>query len=198
MGFRSHKKIPFTVKKRHLILLEVLIAFALVVLCVLPMIYPQVFILKSERQFVDTIELDHTVNLLYANILQKLYLNEIGWDDIQEHKRAEISDSMLREIGVEHDITFKGSYAFSIEKRKPPQPEDKLYLVNLTFYFTPKNERTKAKTDSDMPSAKPKELKYEYQVFIERRPKRTKDGEVKEQEVQEEQVQVEKAKEAKP
>lgn len=183
-------------RKRHIVLLEVLIAFALVALCVLPMIYPLVYILKSEREFIETIELDHIVNLLYGNRLQKLYLNEIGWSDIEEHKPVEISSSMLQEIGYNRPLPFDGTYEFVIEKRKPPPPDDRLYLVKLIFSFNPKKAAKQSSTEYDV--KKSKQFVYEYKIFIERRPKQTKNGEVKEEQVMEGEVKEGQVKGPKP
>jgi hypothetical protein len=164
-------------RKRHVILLEVLIAFALVVLCVLPMIYPQVYIFKSEKGFIEAVELDHVVNLLYADRLQKMYLNEVGWSEIEEEKPVPISDEMLREIGYKGDFPYKGQYQFSISRRKPPPPEDRLYLVQLNFVFSLKKPLS---SKSDGEKTKPEELTYSYLIFIERRPKHVKEGETEE------------------
>lgn len=162
--------------KRPLVLLEVLIAFALVVLCVLPLIYPQVFILKSEREFIDTIELDYAVNLLYGNRLQKLYLNEIDWDEIEEERRIPITDAMMKESGITREFPFKGEYQFFIIKRKPPKPEDHLYLVRLIFSFTSPKKTKKVDKDGHV-SDQSKKLTYAYDIFIERRPKKVKEEE---------------------
>jgi hypothetical protein len=164
-------------RKRTLLLLEVLIAFALVVLCALPLIYPHVFILRSEREFVDTIELDHAANLLYANRLQKLYLNEIGWDEIEEERKVPITDTMMQESGITREFPFKGEYQFFIIKRKPPKPEDRLYLVRLILSFA-STKKTK-KSDNELSSDQQKKLTYAYDIFIERRPKKVNDGEIK-------------------
>lgn len=171
--FSYHKK---NFSKRPLILLEVMIAFALVVLCVLPLIYPQVFILKSERQFLDTIDLDHTVNLLYGNRLQKLYLNEIPWEEIESEKRISISKEMMQESGITSELPFKGEYQFFIIKRKPPKPEDHLYLARLIFSFTSTKNITKKVQIAN--ESEPKKLTYAYDIFIERRPKRINEEEV--------------------
>lgn len=168
------------IKKRPLTLMEVLIAFALVVMCLLPLIYPHVYILKSEREFVDTIELDHAVNLLYGNRLQKLYLNEIGWDQIEEEQRLPITEAMMKESGINREFPYNGEYQFSIIKRKPPKPDDTLYLVRLVFLFTSKN-KTKKVLDSKEASERAKTLAYEYNLFIERRPKNIKEEEKKEE-----------------
>ncbi|MBA3815555.1 MAG: hypothetical protein H0X29_03375 [Parachlamydiaceae bacterium] len=166
--------------KRPLILLEVIIAFSLVALCVLPLIYPQVYILKSEREFIDTIELDHTANLLYGNRLQKLYLNEIAWDEIEEERRIPITAEMMKESGVNREFPFKGEYQFFITKRKPPKPEDHLYLVKLIFSFT-STKKAKTVNNSGEISTEPKKLTYAYDTFIERRPKKTKEDKDKEE-----------------
>lgn len=164
-------------RKRHVILLEVLIAFALVALCILPLIYPQVFIFKSEKGFIEAVELDHVVNLLYSDRLQKMYLNEIGWAEIEGEKPVPITEEMLREIGYKGEFPYKGQYQFSISKRKPPPPEDRLYLVQMNFAFAPKNSPS-GKQDSE--KTKHDELTYSYLIFIERRPKHVKEGETEE------------------
>lgn len=166
------------VNRRHALLLEVLIAFVLVVMCVLPMIYPQVYILRSEKRFIDAVELDHTVNLVYANRLQKMYLNEIGWSDIEGEKSAPVSEEILREAGFTGEFPYDGEYKFLIVKRKPPSPEDRLYLINLIFTFTPKNISISQSKDIQ---TKPEQLEYSYSIFVERRPKQVKDGESKEE-----------------
>src|SRR5690349_12587266 len=105
--------------KRPVVLLEVLIAFALVVLCALPLIYPHVFILKSEKAFVASIELDHAVNLLFANCLEKLYQNQIAWHQIESGKETTIESSLLEESGFNGYLPFNGTYKFVEEKHKP-------------------------------------------------------------------------------
>lgn len=69
--------------KHSFLLLEVLIAFALVTLCAIPLIYPHTAIYRAQREFVSKIELDHEVNLIYVDLLQKLHRNEIPLADIR-------------------------------------------------------------------------------------------------------------------
>lgn len=123
-------------KRRHVALLEVLIAFALVALCALPLIYPHVFILRSEKKFISTVELDHVVNLLYADLLQKLYQNEISWQDIENGKEISIEDSSLEAIHQKEKLLFNGTYKFTKIRQKPPAPaENTAYLLSLEFNF---------------------------------------------------------------
>lgn len=158
------KSIHF-IQRRCILLLEVLIAFALIVLCILPLIYPHVFILRSEKKFVATVELDHVVNLLYANILQKLYQNEIAWSDIENGTKIPIDASLLETVGYKQELPFEGSYHFTLLRQRPRSAADvTAYLFILEFAFTPKHARffeKKTETDSD-------KIVYKYQVAVER------------------------------
>jgi hypothetical protein len=127
--FRLHQH-PFA-------LLEVLIAFALVALCALPLIYPHIFILQSERKFISTVELDHSVNLLYADFLQKLYKNEIPWQNIESGHSFPIDPHWFKPLGIKEDLPFIGNYKFEKIQHKPPSKDSErvAYIFNLKFSF---------------------------------------------------------------
>ncbi len=145
-------------EKRPIVLLEVLIAFALVVLCALPLIYPHMAIFKAEKKFIDTIELDHVVNLLYANRLEKLYLREIPWADIDGGKELTIDSQMIQESGWKRELPFNGHYKFLRKAYKPHKaPEEAVYLFKLIFAFTSKDKDSRP-------------FAYEYEIVIERQP----------------------------
>ena len=131
--------VAYRLGRRPIVLLEVLIAFALVVLCVLPLIYPHVFILRSEKKFISTVELDHWVNLLFADRLQMLYQNEIAWQDIENGKEMPIESTWLASLGYKQELPFIGTYQFIKIRQKPPTPgEVTVYLFSLEFTFIPK------------------------------------------------------------
>jgi len=141
--------------RRYMMLLEVMIAFALVALCILPLIYPHVAIYRAQRQFERKVQLDHAVNLLYGEVVQRLYLNRIPWDQLL-HASFPVDEAMLTNAGVDPtQYSYVGNYRFTEELHKPKKPAPySVWLLNLTFRFVPK-EKT---------SAEP--LEYEYEVFI--------------------------------
>lgn len=144
---------------RPIALLEVLIAFTLVVLCALPLIYPHVAIFKAEKAFVATVNLDHAIKLLYANRLEKLYLQEISWEEIQSHREFPIEVEMLQESGIKQPFPFQGTYRFDEGEYKPKdRVEDSVHLMKLVFKFTPTDKKKEA-------------LEYTYPVVIEYKPK---------------------------
>jgi hypothetical protein len=153
---------PIIHTRRYIALLEVLIAFAITALCILPLVYSQIIVVKSERKFLDIVELDHAANQIYAEILQKLYEKKIPLSEIENGKETEIDQALLEASGVAGHFPFIGSYRFVLILQKPPEPQDKiLSLYSLIFTFTEKSQTKKNE----------KPIKYDYRVFIEHRLK---------------------------
>lgn len=151
-------KKKFKLRKRMMLLLEAMIAFALVVLCALPLISPHVGMLKAQRKFVRKVDLDHAVNLLYASVLEQLYVNSLGWNEIFQASFP-ISKEELQPLG------YEGSYNFNEVpprfKPRDPNAPYALYLVTLTFNFLPV-ELSQAPDDVKQKNT----LKYRYEVFV--------------------------------
>ena len=85
--------------KRPILLLEVLVAFFLIVVAIFPLVGPHVFIYKSQRQFIDKIGLDRVVNEIYVDVLTELHENRIYLFDILEeiaNARLEIGKRVLK------------------------------------------------------------------------------------------------------
>lgn len=138
--------------KRPILLLEVMIAIALIVMAAIPLIYPYFYLLRTQRHFMDKVELDHAVNLHYVNLLEKLYKNEVSWASIVNELEFSISREELQ------SLPFKGSYRFKVENFKPkgePGAALTLYLIGLDYLFV-------------SPSEEKKDLKYHYDLFIAR------------------------------
>lgn len=142
-------------------LLEVLIAFALIVLCALPLIYPHVFILRSEKKFVSSVELDHYVNLLFVDTLEKLYLNEISWAVIEGGKPQIIEDIGNHLMSDGNPLPFDGTYQFVEERKKvSKEGEHSAHIFKLTYSFVPKKGVFLEKA--------PEKYTYVYRIVIER------------------------------
>lgn len=135
---KRFKNFPITSKRRDLTLLEVLIAFSIVVLCIFPLLYPHVAIFRQQSSFIEKIEMDHAVNLLFGKVYEKLYMQEIPIQDILEHKTFPITNELLKEAGYTKKPTFTGTYQFT-EKKKEKSNETKsetAYLLTLLFSLT--------------------------------------------------------------
>ena len=121
------------VKKRPLTLLEVLIAFALIVIAIFPLVEPRVGIVRQEAQMVRVAQLNHTVNRLYGALLVQLYRNEVAIDFItKDEVTYPFDEKLLKEAGVA--ATLEGMYILTQLKSK--QKEGKgAYLFSVIFAF---------------------------------------------------------------
>jgi hypothetical protein len=151
-------------QRRPVLLLEVLIAFALIALCALPLIYPHVFMLRSEKKYVAAVELDHYVNLLFVNTLQRLYQNEVPWSEIEGGKPVPIGEVAVQSVGYGENLPFEGTYQFEQKDKKISQDgTHAAYVFNLIYRFKSKKGAFLEKGVE--------EYKYEYLVPVERKIK---------------------------
>jgi len=101
------------VKKRPFLLLEVLLAFCLISFCAIPLIYPHIVMIKAQKEFINKIKINHAVNLLFVDILEKMHKNEISLADIESQKVFPIEGEELKKIPG-----FTSTYQFIKEKHK--------------------------------------------------------------------------------
>jgi hypothetical protein len=154
-------KMRLKVNKRHFLLLEVLIAFILIVVCMLPLITPHTFILTEQKKFMQQLEVDHLVNLVYADIVERLYRNEIPWNSIINGSVFEIDDFILQRIRYDKKLPYKGTYQFGEIIHKPTdESPKKLYVLKLDMNFIPEG-KPMAGHETEIPGT----LKYHYELF---------------------------------
>lgn len=139
------------VKRRHFLLVEVLIAFAFVVAALLPLMHPHFYIYQQQSRFIDKIDLDIAVNNFYGNILQQLQANEISWDLIESKRVSTVSEHLWGKRPNMSPHPFVGNYQFQISKSKTNKNYG-VYLLELTLEVAPKdhfkNETEKKKKTS--------------------------------------------------
>lgn len=140
----------YSLKKRHVLLLEILIALAIIAMCILPLLYPHATILNQQQRFLKKTTLDHTVNLLYVDVLEQLQKNQIPWSAIQSHAQIPINEDMLQRAGFKNPFPFNGTFRFDEKPHeKSGEPSVKgnkntgwyVYKLNVTFVFTPKDSK---------------------------------------------------------
>ena len=139
--------------KHYFLLLEVIIAFALVAMCTLPLVYPLVSVVKVQKNFLNRIELDLAVSNMYGELLIKLYQNEIQWSSIQQKEIFPVSEEMWDQAGYPDPLPFEGYYQLSFLKQKAEKKGDlSASFVKLKLEFTDKTSN--------------KQLVYEYKICI--------------------------------
>ncbi len=140
----------YSVKKRHILLLEILIALAILTMCILPLLSPHATILNQQQRFLKKTTLDHVVSLLYVDVLEQLQKNIIPWQSIQEHAQIAIDGEMLKRVGFDRPFPFNGTFRFDEKPHeKSGEPSIKgdkntgwyVYKLVVTFVFTPTDSK---------------------------------------------------------
>lgn len=140
----------FKVRKRHVLLLEILIALAIIALCILPLLSPHATILNQQQRFLKKTSLDHAVSLLYVDVLEQLQKNAIPWQAIETHAQLPIEQDMLKRAGFDKPLPFSGTFRFDVKPHeKSGEPSVKgskntgwyVYKLVVTFVFTPTDEK---------------------------------------------------------
>jgi hypothetical protein len=135
-----------------------MIAMILVTLCALPLIQPHIYIYGKEQEAIRSLQVDHVASLIYADIVEKLYENEIDWHHLaDENMKHPIDSTKLSRLA------YEGYYTFSKARHKPSDepPEGTNYLMRLSLVLNPKGS---------------KETKnYNYLIFIKRKIKQGQD-----------------------
>lgn len=164
-NFASSKPTLRSCKKRPILLLEVLIAFAIIVLCIFPLIYPHAAMARAQREFIKKIELDHAVTLLFAQIYQDLLTNKIQWEDIEGKRKFEVTPLELQKLNKGSQLPFAGYYRFEpvIHKPKSQTPQETTaYIFDLVLKFHPSMEGKKIR----LKGQSKKSQKYKYKIFL--------------------------------
>jgi hypothetical protein len=149
-------------KRRYFLLLEVLIAFTIVAIAMLPLIYPHFYIYQQERKFIHKINLDIAVNYFYGGIIEQLQRNQISWNMIEEKHLFVVDQAFWRSIGyAEKDIPFNGEYQFNVIREKKNDNYGN-YKIGLTLTVFPQGY-IKSSTDPTK-----KNLTFHYIIFVSR------------------------------
>lgn len=126
-------------KRRHFLLLEVIIAMALIALCIIPLITPFYEISKSQNRLNTKMQIDHSINQVYIHILEKLYDNKISWKSLSEKEKISFSEDLLKNIENKENLK-NGFIQFFTEKKTINKTSGwQKYLMRLEITIPKKN-----------------------------------------------------------
>lgn len=136
------------VKKRPFLLLEVMIAFTLVTLCAIPLIYPHVSMIKAEKVLINKVKLNHQMHLIYAGIIEKMHKNEITLQDVESKRLFNVPEDELKPLKG-----YKATYQFIRQKEKERNDLGfTVHLATVQLNFIPTNGS--------------KTISYEFKIFF--------------------------------
>lgn len=148
------------IRRAHFTLLEIMIAFFIVSVCAIPLLAPNLWMVRAERSFSFQIEAGRMSSLLVQGLLELIYSNDIPWEALNDKVRRPLPFDIKKEYNLPSGWPYTVSYAFEERKHKKGQDNSQsFHLFYLDLFFKP--------NDQD------RELHFRYEIFVERKLKST-------------------------
>jgi hypothetical protein len=88
-------------QKRSFVLLEIIIAFSLVGLCIVPLVRQPLKLYQNEMQFLEKMELERLADWTFTEIKERLLKNEIPWGELPRGKKQRTAPYPLPPVKIE-------------------------------------------------------------------------------------------------
>lgn len=129
-------------QKRSFVLLEILIAFSLVGLCIVPLVRQPLKLYKNEVEFLEKLELERLADWTFTEIKERLLKNEIPWDELPKKKKQTTSSYPLPPAIIEipscktKEITR--SFVLEMRGRKKGSKNRDILQIGVFVYLNKK------------------------------------------------------------
>ncbi|HSX04499.1 MAG TPA: hypothetical protein VLG76_07200 [Rhabdochlamydiaceae bacterium] len=131
-------------KKHPFILLELLIAIALVSFTTLPFVHYPFIYLNDEVDSLVRMELERAAEVALIETKADLYQNLIPWEVLTRNGSTSVPDIEKKiHISLPHNIekTYIQRVYFSLSKQKKGQGEEELFLIHVKTTFDPPKKK---------------------------------------------------------
>lgn len=115
--------------KRHFTLIEVLLGIAILSSAIIPLLAPQLWMVKEERQFLHEIQAANLSQEYLAYFLEKIYEHQISWGELISSQNVPFEEAFWTDRSMR---ALKMSYSTSINIKKLDEKDDSgAFLINL-------------------------------------------------------------------
>lgn len=123
------------VRRSPFLLLEVMIAFGILALSAIPLVYPHLMILKEERALIHELEMDFAAQNLIGDLLVELHENRVPFRLIEDAGAFELAKTKWVSVGIPEEALERAFVSFE-EKHKPKEPSSStLYIVKAALHL---------------------------------------------------------------
>jgi hypothetical protein len=150
-------------KRRPYMLMELLVAFSIVGLCVIPLIRTPVNVFKTEIESLEKMALQRIAELSFASIKEQLYKNEISWKALSENGTEEphFVDKVKISLGKDLNRDYERKFFLWSKKTDSGKNGEEYRLLNTKITFSPLPK----------PKKKINSLYFSQQFFVAKIPK---------------------------
>lgn len=131
-------------KRGSFLLIELLVAMAIIALCAYPLLVPHFSIAQAERSSLEKRQLERLADQAYLEILEALYKNSLPdqsamkpvvWKTFENSIEGEWEKPAHVYLGEEHISNFNRAYQISQVNLNNPLPDEKYRLLDINVIF---------------------------------------------------------------
>ena len=121
---------------RPFLLLEVVIAIALIPLCTIPLITPFLWMVQEESTLTQKMEMQRQEALVFCQLIESLYRNEYSWNQIQSNELLGINTSNT--LGIPENWPYTASFR---SKQRERTKKETIKLLDIAIEIQPVKEK---------------------------------------------------------
>ncbi len=125
-------------KKRSFLLLEILIAFFLVTLCIVPLVRQPLSLYRSELERLEAMEKERLADWTFTEVKEMLLKNEIPWEKIPNKSETAgpfpLPDAVIQLPGCSPKI-IKRTFTMTGRGKKPGPNDADLRQLGIYIHF---------------------------------------------------------------
>ncbi|CRX37412.1 hypothetical protein [Estrella lausannensis] len=125
---RPFRRLPF-------LLLEVMIAFGILALSAIPLVYPHLLILKEERALILELDVDLAAQNLIVDLLTELHENRVPFRLIEDEGIFEMNKEKISKAGITPEAIEKVFVRFTENHKPKPPKSSTLFYVKGTLHI---------------------------------------------------------------
>lgn len=133
------KKPTRSIQKRSFLLFEVLIALALVALCLFPLLKPHFAIQKEQRKELEMIQFQRLAKEAFCKVREELSNESLNWDYFSKTQSGTLQQTMPVYLDKDKICYYQPHY--SIEKMKNAPKVEGALLLKVNIYFVANSRR---------------------------------------------------------
>ena len=138
-------KLPKQIKiknKKHFLLIEILIALAIISMLAFPLIRNPLYLCKSQLKSLEKIECETIAELTYLEIKLLLMKKKINLKNIPKYeKEAQIKNLSSSKLTSFKNKEVKRSYKLYAKKEKQTKDDQTAKLVYIKIFLQPKDQK---------------------------------------------------------
>lgn len=164
-------------RKRHFLLLELMVAAFILLICIAPTMRIFTSIFQEQQEIIRENQGDHIAHLVHAIVTERLYKHEIKFSEDTKAEAIPLSDTDLQKELDKYGYTVQAALTIieSVKHKEENHPNKYLAQLVIKLIDTSPKAESRAKAQNFI-NQDPHDTFYDYIIYIDAGAKEKKDS----------------------